>query len=568
MPFELPRYLEEGLLAAGVDPSAITDAKRKASESGDFGAQLDAAGAMSRQDWTRLMAERLGLDFCEHLDLAAIDGKLLEPLNMLYCRRNRLLPLSIENGRLRVATADPLREAALGDLRAIYDAEVDPMVVEISELSRGINSAFDAVTDVSSRLMGGLEGESSLQAQAAELNEAPDLLESDDEAPIIRLINTLIFQAAKDGASDIHVEPFENRSSVRFRVDGLLREVLAPPARFHAALASRVKVMAGMNIAERRLPQDGGIRTRVAGRELDIRVSTVPTSFGERVVMRLLDRSSTLMGLGEIGLAGQDLEGMRRLIRQSHGIVLVTGPTGSGKTTTLYAALSEINSADKNIITIEDPVEYQLRGIGQIQVNPKIDLSFASGLRSVLRQDPDIIMVGEIRDGETARIAVQAALTGHLVFSTLHTNDSFSAITRLLDMGIEPFLISSSLIGVAAQRLVRLLCPQCSEELPPDHPSLAELGIGPSDAGSPRGPGPGCEACHSSGYRGRSAISELLLIDDRIRSHIMNRSDAATIRDTCTRRGMRGLRSHGAALVRAGKTSVAEIARTTSEDVE
>ena len=349
-----------------------------------------------------------------------------------------------------------------------------------------------------------------------------------------------------------------------------MNEVLAPPRRLHAAVVSRIKVMARMNIAEKRLPQDGGIRTRVAGRELDIRVSTVPTAFGERVVMRLLDRSATLLGLEESGIAGDNLAALRRLIQQSHGIVLVTGPTGSGKTTTLYAALSEINSPDKNIITIEDPIEYQLRGIGQIQVNPKIDLSFASGLRSVLRQDPDVIMVGEIRDVETARIAIQAALTGHLVFSTLHTNDSFSAITRLLDMGIEPFLVSSSVIGIVAQRLVRRLCPQCSvpvDRQRPADPTMIELGVA-ANPGAARMPGPGCEACRNSGYRGRLALSEVLVTDDELRTGIMERTDASTLQGRAIARGMKTMRDDGAAKVRAGLTSAAEVLRVTTEDAE
>jgi general secretion pathway protein E len=421
---------------------------------------------------------------------------------------------------------------------------------------------------LASRLVEGWADEPAIDLQAAEL-EVPDLLDADDEAPIIRLVNALIFQAAKDGASDIHIEPFERNTSVRFRVDGMLLEVLNPPRRVHAALASRIKVMAAMNIAEKRLPQDGGIRTRVAGRDIDVRVSTLPTAFGERVVMRLLDRGTTLMGLEDLGISGRSLEALRRLIHQSHGIILVTGPTGSGKTTTLYAALSEINSPEKNIITIEDPVEYQLAGVGQIQVNPKIELSFAAGLRSVLRQDPDVIMVGEIRDAETARISIQAALTGHLVLSTLHTNDSFSAVTRLLDMGVEPFLVSSSVIGILAQRLARRLCRHCSRQVPLAESGLAELGLGYllGDNRDLRIAGNGCDQCRNTGYRGRTAIQELLLIDDTVRAQIMQRADAATIREISVARGMSTLRDDGADKVRRGVTSVSEVLRVTSIDV-
>jgi general secretion pathway protein E len=350
----------------------------------------------------------------------------------------------------------------------------------------------------------------------------------------------------------------------------MLVEVLTPPRRIHAALASRVKVMASMNIAEKRLPQDGGIRTRVAGRDLDVRVSTVPTAHGERVVMRLLERSSTLLGLEELGFSGRNLAALRRLAHQSHGIVLVTGPTGSGKTTTLYAALAEINSVEKNILTIEDPIEYQLPGVGQMQVNPRIELTFAAGLRSILRQDPDVIMVGEIRDSETARIAIQAALTGHLVLSTLHTNDSFSAVTRLLDMGIEPFLVSSSVIGILAQRLVRRVCRACSRPASVAESGIAALGVNGARTATAdlRVVGPGCDACRNTGYRGRTAITELLAVDDDVRGLVMQRADAATLRDACTARGMATVRDDGAEKVRRGMTSVAEVLRVTVVDSE
>jgi len=509
----------------------------------------------------------LGLEHADEIEPSAIAPGLLARVSMQQCRRGRVLPLALEDGRLVVATSDPYRIGPLDDLRVVFGVEVDPVIVPEAALLEAINRAFDLAANAAADVVGELRGSGSLADTAAELSDAPDLLEAEDAAPIIRLVNSLIYQAAKDTASDIHIEPFERNSSIRFRIDGMMNEVLAPPRRLHAAVVSRIKVMARMNIAEKRLPQDGGIRTRVAGRELDIRVSTVPTSFGERVVLRLLDRSATLLGLEESGIAGDNLAALRRLIQQSHGIVLVTGPTGSGKTTTLYAALSEINSPDKNIITIEDPVEYQLRGIGQIQVNPKIELSFASGLRSVLRQDPDVIMVGEIRDVETARIAIQAALTGHLVFSTLHTNDSFSAITRLLDMGIEPFLVSSSVIGIAAQRLVRRLCAYCATAADRRDPTMIELGI-TADLQASRMPGAGCEACRGSGYRGRLALSEVLVTGDELRGGIMERTDAATLQARALARGMQTMRDDGAAKVRAGLTSAAEVLRVTAEEPE
>jgi len=568
-PVKLSRSIDNLLLRAGLSREQIATARAKAGTEGDLAAEIEATAGLSQNRFAALLAERLGLPFSPDLEEVDAEPDLLESLSMQFCRMNRLLPLCRRDNRVRVATSDPVKVGPLDDLRVLYGCEIEPMVVPGPILREGITRAFDQASAMSSRIVAGLEDEQPIDLETADF-EITDLLESDDEAPIIRLVNSIIFQAAKDGASDIHVEPFERNTSIRFRIDGMLVDVLSPPRRVHPALISRIKVMASMNIAEKRLPQDGGIRTRVASRDLDIRVSTLPTSFGERAVLRLLDRSSTLLGLQELGLSGHNLKSLRELIQQSHGIVLVTGPTGSGKTTTLYGALSEINSVEKNIITIEDPVEYQLDGTGQIQVNPKIDLSFASGLRSILRQDPDVIMVGEIRDSETARIAIQAALTGHLVLSTLHTNDSFSAITRLLDMGVEPFLVSSSVIGVLAQRLVRKVCHNCAERVAAVDSGLAELGIGYmlGDGGELRISGPGCDSCRHSGYSGRTAIHELLLMDDTVRPYIMQRADAATVREICVSRGMATIRDDGASKVRSGETTVAEILRVASADLE
>jgi len=568
-PTPLSDSIDHLLLRAGLSREQIRLAREKANGSDELAAELERSAGLSQNRFAAIVAERLGLPFSPDIDDASIQPELLERLPVQYCRRNRLLPLAILGRRLRVATSDPVSIGPLDDLRVVYGREIDPVVVPAPVLQQGITRAFDRASAISSRLVEGFEDEHAIDVDAGEL-EVPDLLDADDEAPIIRLVNGVIFQAAKDGASDIHIEPFERHTSIRFRIDGMLVEVLTPPRRIHAAVASRIKVMASMNIAEKRLPQDGGIRTRVAGRDLDVRVSTLPTSFGERVVMRLLDRGTTLMGLEELGMSGRNLHALRRLIRQSHGIVLVTGPTGSGKTTTLYAGLSEINSSEKNIITIEDPVEYQLAGVGQIQVNPKIDLTFAAGLRSILRQDPDVIMVGEIRDAETARIAIQAALTGHLVFSTLHTNDAFSAVTRLLDMGIEPFLVSSSVIGILAQRLTRRLCRHCSATVAPADSGLAQLGLGYmlGDNSHLRVEGQGCEHCRDTGFRGRTSIHELLLMDDTVRNYIMQSTDAATLREISVARGMPTLRDDGADKVRRGITSVAEVMRVTAADVD
>jgi general secretion pathway protein E len=357
---------------------------------------------------------------------------------------------------------------------------------------------------------------------------------------------------------------------IRFRVDGMLYDVLSPPKRFQPAITSRVKVMAGLNIAEKRLPQDGRIRLRIAGRDIDLRVSSIPTNFGERIVLRLLDRAQAadVVNLDHLGFSGDNLQRVDRLIRQSHGIILATGPTGSGKSTTLYACLSRINSPEKNIITIEDPIEYQLRGVGQMQVNPKIDLTFASGLRSILRQDPDVIMVGEIRDKETAEIAITAALTGHLVFSTLHTNDSFGAVTRLVDMGIEPFLVSSSILAVLAQRLIRRLCPDCREPFQPSEQELARIGLKGQELSAKVCRPKGCRNCRNTGYRGRMAIQELMIMDDDIRALVMQNADAAMLRRQCTGNGMTLLRQDGAARVLRGETSIEELLRVTQEDID
>ncbi len=370
-----------------------------------------------------------------------------------------------------------------------------------------------------------------------------DLLETADDAPIIRMLNALLTQAARDGASDIHIEPYERHSSVRFRVDGTLREVVQPNRALHAALISRLKIMAELDIAERRLPQDGRISLRIGTRAVDVRVSTLPSAHGERAVLRLLDKSEGRLSLEALGMQGEVLRQFEQLVAQPHGIVLVTGPTGSGKTTTLYAALSRLDATRNNIMTVEDPIEYELAGVGQTQVNPKIELDFAKALRAILRQDPDIIMIGEIRDFETAQIAIQASLTGHLVLATLHTNDAASAVTRLTDMGVEPFLLSSSLLGVLAQRLVRKLCVHCKQET---HPV-------------------GCAQCGQTGYSGRSGVFELLVTNDAIRAQIHNRTSEADIRSAALASGMVLMREDGERLVRLGLTSREELLRVTRD---
>ncbi|HZO82903.1 MAG TPA: type II secretion system ATPase GspE [Candidatus Binataceae bacterium] len=529
-------------------------------------------GALEPQRLARALAQEYWLPFQAHIDEHAIDPTLLGKVPINYAKKNRILPLSSNGDGIIVAIADPAKYEPLDDLRMLFGVPLHPVVVPPAVLDEAINRAYDqATTTTAQDLMIDLE-EERLDVVASELAQEPrDLLESDDAAPIIKLVNGLLSQAVKDRASDIHIEPFERELVVRFRVDGMMYDVISPPKRFQPAITSRVKVMSGLNIAEKRLPQDGRIRLRIAGRDIDIRVSSIPTAFGERIVLRLLDRAQALvdLSLDHLGFSGDNLGRLDRLIRQSHGILLATGPTGSGKTTTLYACLARINSPEKNIITIEDPIEYQLHGIGQMQVNPKIELTFANGLRSILRQDPDVIMVGEIRDSETAEIAIHAALTGHLVFSTLHTNDSFGAVTRLVDMGIEPFLVSSSILAVLAQRLVRLLCQNCREPYTAGAAELARIGLEgvPLDGPIYRPAAAGCRACRGTGYRGRTAIHELMVMDDEVRTLVMQKADAATIRRHCTSRGMKLLRRNGAERVLQGQTTIEELLRVTQEDI-
>jgi general secretion pathway protein E len=414
-------------------------------------------------------------------------------------------------------------------------------------LAQRITAAYAQGESSAATVVSEVQNDADLSRMMQELPAVEDLLETSDDAPIIRMLNALLTQAARDGASDIHIEPYERHSSVRFRVDGTLREVVQPNRALHAALISRLKIMAELDIAEKRLPQDGRISLRIGTRAVDVRVSTLPSAHGERAVLRLLDKSETKLSLESVGMTGDTLHRFLDLISQPHGIILVTGPTGSGKTTTLYAALSRLDALSSNIMTVEDPIEYELPGIGQTQVNAKIELDFAKALRAILRQDPDVIMIGEIRDYETAQIAIQASLTGHLVLATLHTNDAASAVTRLTDMGVEPFLLSSSLLGVLAQRLVRKLCPHCTVRT--DGTWTAK----------------GCAECGQTGYQGRTGVFELMATNERIRELIHNRASEAEIRDTALAAGMTLMRDDGERLVREGITSREELLRVTRE---
>ena len=563
------RSVEEILIQeAGLSADIVVKAKERLKDDQDLGDALCDLGALDATTWARSLATYYDLPFSDEVTLAEDAGDLVDSVPLSFAKQYQLLPIARQSDAVTVAVANPAEVYALDDLRLLLNMRISPLIVPKPALNKALNRAYDHASQSTQELLDTLD-EKSLDLDAADWQEPQDLLDAADEAPIIRLVNSLFSQAVKDRASDIHIEPFEQELLIRFRIDGILYDTISPPKSIQPLLVSRIKIMAGLNIAEKRLPQDGRIRLKVAGKDVDIRVSVIPTAFGERVVLRLLDRSIALLGIEELWLSAHNLWGVNKLIQQSHGIVLVTGPTGSGKTTTLYTALSHINTSDKNIMTIEDPIEYQLRGIGQMQVNSKIELSFATGLRSILRQDPDVIMIGEIRDTETAEIAIQSALTGHLVFSTLHTNDSFGAVSRLLDMGIEPFLVSSSVLAIMAQRLVRQVCPHCREAYIPEESEIQELGLSRKKVGDQPfyRAGPGCEKCNDKGYHGRAGIHELLMLTDKIRPLIMQRADAATVRRVARESGMPTLREDGAEKVLAGLTTVEEVVRVTQEEM-
>ncbi|VAX26326.1 Type IV fimbrial assembly, ATPase PilB [hydrothermal vent metagenome] len=510
------------------------------------------------------LSEQWKLPYQTELDINEIDPALTEKIPLSFAKRHQFLPIKRKGKRIVCATAKPLNLRALDDFFILLKSQMDLVIVPSEEIMRCIHQVYELATDSPEDAISDFSGDN-LSVLAEEIGEPEDLLDTDDEAPMILLVNSIFFKAVQQRASDIHFEPFEREVKVRYRVDGVLYNVLTSPKRLQSALISRVKIMAGMNIAEKRLPQDGRISLRIGGREIDIRVSDIPTAHGERLVLRILEKSSESLDLTQIGLSDKDLKSMENLTDLAHGIILVTGPTGSGKTTTLYSALSRINSPDKNILTIEDPIEYQLQGIGQIQVNSKIGLTFASGLRSILRQDPDVIMIGEIRDSETATIAIQASLTGHLVFSTLHTNDSAGAVTRLLDMGIEPFLVSSSVVAMIAQRLVRRICQECRKSYQPSAEEYEKMGL-PPDSKHSFFKGPGCSECLNTGFKGRSGIYEILLLDDEIRNMILSKADSTQIKAAALSKGMKSLREDGARRVIAGLTTTEEVLRVTQEE--
>jgi general secretion pathway protein E len=502
------------------------------------------------------------LDFLKDIPVNDIPVDLIRNIPINYAKTHSILPYKDNQGVVTVLTSNPLNYKVMDDLRALYDKNIHALVSTSSKIQDAINKVYE-------KSGAHLHGLDDLEGEEYDLDEPIiDLLEAgDDEAPVIKLVNTLLFRAVKEKASDIHIEPYEKDMVVRFRIDGVLYDIFKPPKKLQNSITSRIKVMGNLNIAEKRLPQDGRIPLKLAGKDIDIRLNSVPTSHGERLVMRLQDRSNVILELEQLGFSTDALKNIHGLLEKTHGIILVTGPTGSGKSTTLYGCVTKINNTDTNIITVEDPVEQRIHGIGQIQVNSKIGLTFASGLRSILRQDPDVIMIGEIRDYETAEIAINSSLTGHLVLSTIHTNDSAGAIPRLLDMGCEPFLIASSLLGVIAQRLVRVLCPHCKVPYEPTDSELVTLGITRDEA--KRGTihkAVGCGQCNQKGYISRTTVCELLSMTEEIRQLILQKSDGGAIKKLATQQGMKTLREDGVRKVLMGVTTIEELLANTQLD--
>ena len=522
--------------------------------------------AGSRDRSLEEVSSRMGIPYRNELAPDGVEAALVAKIPIGVAKRYRFVPVQMDGDILVVATSNPLDVQTFDELRLVLGRKIRLIAAPEREILKAINMLYDQETSSAEQMVQNLANGEEEDRVLSELEEVEDLLDDASEAPVIKLVNLVLSQAIRARASDVHIEPYQRELKIRYRIDGVLYNRHVLPRRFHSAIVSRVKIMAKLDIAERRLPQDGRIMIKIGDRDIDIRVSVVPTTFGERIVMRLLDKASIFYSLEEIGLSADKLKIINRLIRGGNGIILVTGPTGSGKTTTLYAALDKINSPDKNIITIEDPVEYQLHGIGQIQVNPKIGLAFADGLRSIVRQDPDVILVGEIRDTETAEIAIHAALTGHLVFSTLHTNDAAGAITRLVDMEIEPFLVASSVVAIIAQRLVRVICPGCREAYEPERAVLREVGLAEEQQTQYTFyRGKGCSECFETGYKGRTGIYEILVVDDTIKSLILRSSHGPAIKAVAVKKGMTTLWQDGIRKVLDGTTAMDEILRVTHQ---
>ncbi len=530
-----------------------------------FEAGLISSGLINEEQYRKAVEEFLGIPFITIKDLPR-EPVLVNHLSLEFMKESKLIPIRLVGNELTVAMSNPLDFYTIDAIRVATGYEVRVLYAREDGILWAIEQYYGSGTTSMEKIIEDMESVPEYQAEDEE--NVDHLRDMASEGPVIRLVNLIITKAIEMRASDIHFEPFEDQFRVRYRVDGVLHDVESPPKRLQPAIISRVKIMAKLNIAERRLPQDGRIMLRVKGKEIDFRVSSVPTIYGESTVLRILDKSSIVLDIEKLGFPEDTLRGFDDLIERPHGIILVTGPTGSGKTTTLYCALGKINSPDKKIITVEDPVEYQLKGINQIQVKPAIGLSFANALRSIVRQDPDVILIGEIRDSETAEIAIHSALTGHLVLSTLHTNDAPSAITRLIDMGMEDFLLSSTIIGILAQRLIRVACPHCQFSNTPDPAILKEMGLnGEKPENQKVIQVKGCEQCAHTGYWGRSGIFEFLKVTDEIQKLILGKKDSSIIKEAARKQGMRTLREDGWLKVKQGITTVSEVLRVTQEEM-
>lgn len=528
-----------------------------------IGEALSTRNFASADELLSELCKELGLDFIKDIPANDILLDLVRDISINYAKQNAILPFKEDQTSVTILTSNPVNMRALDDLRVLFGKRIKPLITTHAKLQDAINRVFEKAT-------ASLQGLDGIDEEEVDLDDdIIDLLEAgDDDAPVIKLVNSLLFRAVKEKASDIHIEPYEKDMVVRFRIDGVLFDIFKPPKRLQNSITSRIKVMANLNIAEKRLPQDGRIPLKLGGKDIDIRLSTVPTSHGERIVMRLQDRSNVVLELERLGFSQNSLKVLGDLLQRTDGIILVTGPTGSGKSTTLYASLARLNKIDVNILTIEDPVEQRIHGIGQVQVNAKIGLTFASGLRSFLRQDPDIIMVGEIRDLETCELAINASLTGHLVLSTLHTNDAAGAFPRMLDLGAEPFLIATSIAGVIAQRLIRVLCPHCKAPYEPTEFELNSIGMTRVQANAGQiCKAVGCENCNQKGFVGRTQIQEILTITEDIRSLVMQRKDSATIKKQAIINGMIPFRDHGIQKVLSGITTIEELVSNTQLDI-
>ncbi len=562
---KIHKSLSEILLESGkIDKDKLDKVlSTQSSSTEELGRRLVDLGLISEMVLLETLSEYLGIPFVSLKDFPP-QAIMLENLSEKFMRQYKFAPLSLDDNVLTIALNDPYDVFAPDAVKMATGYEVIINLAREEEILDAVGRLFNTDTTSMGRIIEDIGKDDVEDLAIDDEGDVDHLKDLASEAPVIRLVNLLITRAIELRASDIHLEPFEGDFKVRYRVDGVLHDEEAPPKRLQAAVISRIKIMAKLNIAERRLPQDGRIKLRVLGKEIDFRVSTLPTMFGESVVLRILDRETVVLDLEKLGFPDYDLTKFRDLINRPYGIILVTGPTGSGKTTTLYAGLSEINSPEKKIITVEDPIEYQLGGVNQVQVKSGIGLSFANILRSILRQDPDIIMIGEIRDAETAEIAIHSALTGHLVFSTLHTNDAAGAVTRLLEMGMENYLISSSLIGIMAQRLVRVICPECKEPYTPEVGVMEELGISHDEVKKlDIFKGRGCKNCANTGFRGRKGIYELLMMNDDIRELILDKTPSNVIKEKGRSQGMKTLREAGWDKVKSGISTVSEVLRVT-----